>query len=77
MLNHSKCTALKARSLRTSKEVFCKNKKFKWCNDSVKALGVTFYTGNKNKYALNLETKIQEFNNCLKSWQYTKHILMG
>ena len=76
-LNHLKCTALKAGSLKTSKYTYCKNKKFKWCNDSAKTLGVTFHTENKNIYALNLEPKIKEFNNCLKSWQHRKLTLMG
>ena len=42
-LNIKKCNVLKSGSLKTSNIHYCKDKKFQWKSDSVKALGMVFY----------------------------------
>ena len=76
-LNASKCTALKAGSLKYSNNTYCQGKKFHWCNDSAKTLGIIFHTDTRKINLLNLQPKLQEFKNCLKSWQHRKLTLLG
>ena len=78
-LNSTKCSALRAGHLKHSNITFCKGKKFTWCSDSSKALGMVFCnnSNNNNIFVRNLQPKIDAFCNCLKQWQHRKLSLIG
>ena len=76
-LNSSKCTVLRSGSLKQSNVKYCPTKKFKWSSDCVKALGIYFYNDNTKNLTSNLNPKLEEFQNCLKSWMHRKLTLLG
>ena len=84
-LNTSKCSVLRAGSLKTSNIIFCRDKKFIWSSEQAKTLGMVFHnnnTNNKNNniiniFKSNLIPKVEAFCNCLKQWQHRKLSLLG
>ena len=76
-LNSSKCNVLRAGPLKYTNIEYLKHKKFEWSSEKAKALGICF-TNNKNDILkLNLLNKVEDFNNCLKSWMHRKLTLLG
>jgi hypothetical protein len=76
-LNTSKCTVLKSGSLKDSNIKYCPKKKFTWSSDYVKALGIYFYNDKTKNLTANLNPKLDDFKNCLKSWMHRKLTLLG
>ena len=54
-----------------------KKRKFNWETKKAKTLGITFSQNNKELLKDNLEPKIKEFTNCIKSWEHRKLSLLG
>ena len=76
-LNSSKCTVFKSGSLKNSNIKYCPNKKIHMEFRSRKGLGIIFYNDKTKNLAANLNPKLDEFNNCLKSWMHRKLTLLG
>ena len=53
------------------------SKKFNWNSTDAKALGIVFSTSKHDIFKLNLDPKIKDFENCLKSWNHRKLSLLG
>ena len=76
-LNTSKCVVLRAGSLKNTETKYLRKRNFLWNSESAKALGITFYTDTKLIYSKNFDTKLESFQNCLKSWMHRKLSLLG
>lgn len=76
-LNTTKSVVLKAGSLKSKNIKYVKNINFIWTCEYAKTLGITFHTDMKQIHKLNLEPKVNDFNNCLKQWKHRKLSLMG
>ena len=46
-------------------------------SNEAKALGIVFSTNKKQNLKVNLDSKIKQFETCLKQWQHRKLTLMG
>ena len=64
-------------ALRKTEVVYLKHHKFQWNSSQATALGMTFTTNKDSIFEVNLEPKINNFENCLKQWQHRKLTLMG
>jgi exonuclease III len=76
-LNTKKCNVLRAGLLKKSHITFMKEKHFNWNSENIKTLGITFSSNVENIVLKNLEPKLSDFTNCLKSWEHRKLSLMG
>ena len=76
-LNAKKCQVLRIGALRKTEVVYLKHRKFQWNSSQATALGMTFTTNKDSIFEVNLEPKINNFENCLKQWQHRKLTLMG
>ena len=76
-LNAKKCQVLRIGALRKTEVVYLKHRKFQWNSSQATALGMTFTTNKDSIFEVNLEPKINNFENCIKQWQHRKLTLMG
>ena len=76
-LNAKKCQVLRIGALRKTEVVYLKHRKFQWNSSQATVLGMTFTTNKDSIFEVNLEPKINNFENCLKQWQHRKLTLMG
>ena len=76
-LNAKKCQVLRIGALRKTEVVHLKHRKFQWNSSQAMALGMTFTTNKDFIFEVNLEPKINNFENCLKQWQHRRLTLMG
>ncbi|MCG7875526.1 MAG: reverse transcriptase domain-containing protein [Candidatus Thiodiazotropha endolucinida] len=76
-LNSKKCQVLRIGTNIKNDVVYLKNRKFQWSSTKASSLGMTFTANSENIFKLNLDKKINDFDNCLKQWQHRKLTLMG
>ena len=50
---------------------------FHWTSDEATTLGITVTNNEKDTVLKNILPKLQNFKNCLKSWQHRKLTLIG
>ena len=76
-LNTKKCNILRTGLPQKNNITYMPEKNFTWNTDSAKTLGINFRATTRGMLKDNLEPKILEFTNCLKSWQHRKLSLLG
>ena len=76
-LNANKCQVLRIGATKNTNITYLEKEKFQWSSTVAKALSMFFSTNSAQSLKLNFDSKIKNFETCLKHWQHRKLTLMG
>ena len=76
-LNPKKCQVLRIGVIKDTNIEYLEKTKFQWSSYKAKALGMVFSTNKERSLKFNLDSRIKQFETCLKQWQHRKLTLMG